>query len=230
MDPHKLPISLWDPQDRPREKLIKAGVKSLTNTELLAILLGSGGVQFTAVDLAQSILKHYNNELSMLQAASFHQLIKFKGIGESKAVCIIAAIELGQRLQSVPRVSSNPIKTSRMAFDWFYDCFSGIQREEFWVLYLNNAHSVLELNQLSIGGITATWVDVRLILRKALDLGAVALIVAHNHPSGNLEPSVSDKKLTEKIKLAAKTLDVELLDHLIVSELNYFSFADQSLL
>ncbi len=226
----KNPISLWDSSDQPREKLLKLGAKNLTNSELLAILLRTGGIDFTAVDLAHELWQHYHCNMEQLQLASYHQLIKFKGVGKSKAVTLLAAFELGIRVKHPNKSKKGPIRSSRAAFDCLKHAFMGIGREEFWVLHLSQSHGVIEMEQLSKGGMTSTLVDIRLLLRKALEVGAVALIVAHNHPSGNLEPSRSDIALTKKIKKATASLDIELLDHLIVSGVNYFSFADESLL
>lgn len=227
--PQYFSIKDWSEADRPREKLLANGKESLSNAELLAILIGSGNREESAVDLCKRILASTNNNLSRLSKLSISELQKFKGIGEAKAISIVAALELGRRKKS----SSNDatvISSSQSVFSIMNPLVGDLSHEEFWVIYLNNSNKVLTKLQMSKGGITGTLVDVRLVLKKALELGAVALIVVHNHPSGTLKVSQSDKNITQKIKEASSALDIKLLDHVIITENNYLSFADEGLL
>jgi len=227
--PQYFSIKDWSEADRPREKLLANGKESLSNAELLAILIGSGNREESAVDLCKRILASTNNNLSRLSKLSISELQKFKGIGEAKAISIVAALELGRRKKS----SSNDatvISSSQSVFSIMNPLVGDLSHEEFWVIYLNNSNKVLTKLQMSKGGIAGTLVDVRLVLKKALELGAVALIVVHNHPSGTLKVSQSDKNITQKIKEASSTLDIKLLDHVIITENNYLSFADEGLL
>jgi DNA repair protein RadC len=222
----KLTIKSWAIEDRPREKLILQGKAVLTDAELIAILIGSGTKKESAVELSKRILNSVNNNINELAALTFEQLKAFKGIGEAKAVSIITALELGKR-RYFEHVEQNPIiKSSTDAFQIMQPVIGELHHEEFWVLYLNNSNKVIAKKQLSKGGITATMVDVRLLFKKAVALTTVGIIVCHNHPSGKLTPSKSDELLTQKIKEAGQTLDIKLLDHLIITQKDYFSFAD----
>lgn len=226
----KLTIKSWALDDRPREKLVSKGKAALSDAELIAILIGSGNRQESAVALSKRILQSVNNNLNKLSRLSVEELQVFKGIGEAKAISIITALELGKRRQ-FEEVSINPkITSSNSAFKIMQPVIGDLAHEEFWVLYLNNANKVLEKHQISKGGLTATLVDVRLLCKRALELSAIGMIVCHNHPSGKLQPSNADKTLTQKIKQAAITLDITLLDHLIITEKAYFSFADEGLI
>lgn len=225
-----LSIKDWSEDDRPREKLVHKGRSMLSDAELIAILIGSGNREESAVGLSKRILASSSNNLSELGKFSVKDLMKFKGIGEAKAVSIVAALEIGRRRNSSDTLSRKRITSSTSVFELLHPVIGDLSHEEFWVVYLNNSNKVLEKQQLSKGGITGTLVDVRLVLKTALELNAVGLILAHNHPSGTLQPSQSDKQLTQKLKKAAASLDVKVLDHIIVTEKTYFSFADDGLL
>ncbi|XLS30183.1 DNA repair protein RadC [Flavobacteriaceae bacterium M23B6Z8] len=223
-------IKNWSEADRPREKLLNKGCHVLSDSELLAILLGSGSKSESAVDLAKRILFSTDNNLNTLGKLSIENLKTFKGIGEAKAVTITAALELGRRRRSEETPDKIRINSSTGAFEFLQPIIGELPHEEFWIIYLNNSNKVLKFFQVSKGGITGTLVDVRIVLKKALEAGATSLILAHNHPSGALRPSESDKKLTYKLRTACESLDIKILDHLIVTEKAYFSFADESLL
>lgn len=223
-------IKDWSEDDRPREKLVYKGRSTLSDAELVAILIGSGNREESAVGLSKRILASSSNSLSELGRLSVKELMKFKGIGEAKAVSIVAALELGRRRNGSDTLSRKRITSSASVFELLQPIIGDLPHEEFWVVYLNNSNSVLDKQQLSKGGITGTLVDVRLVLKTALQLNAVGIVLAHNHPSGTLRPSQSDKQLTQKLKIAAASLDVKVLDHIIVTEKAYFSFADEGLL
>ncbi len=232
MNPSKSPFTIknWALDDRPREKLLQKGKFSLTDAELIAILIGSGSREESAVELSKKILFKNSNNLNLLGKQSVAQLMQFKGIGEAKAISIIAAMELGRRRRSEEALENVKISSSNSVFEVLQPILGDLSHEEFWILYLNNANKIIEKFQISKGGITGTLVDVRITLRKALELGAVSLILAHNHPSGNLSPSDADKQLTQKLKTAGESMDIKILDHLIVTEKSYFSFADEGLM
>ena len=232
MEPNlpKFTLKDWSVEEQPREKLIAKRPQHLTNAELLAILIGSGNPGETAVQLMQRLIVSINNDLSELHRISLDELLKWKGIGPAKAVKIKAALELGKRIQELPFQEKVSCNSSKKAYDSLFSVLSYLEQEEFWVLYLNIQNHVLLKKCLSKGGISETTVDLRLLFKNAVRLGATALIVAHNHPSGKLSPSKSDLKLTTKIKKAGENLDIKLLDHLIISEKGYFSFADEKLL
>lgn len=223
-------MKAWSVEDQPREKYLRLGGQKLTDAELLAIVLGNGSVGQSALSLAKSLLIRSGNDLQKLFELSVENLMDFKGVGKVKAVKIKASLDLGYRL--LPLIPAKPLSlsSSAAAFSVLKPVLIGLAHEEFWVLYLDNAHVVLERSLLGKGGFTATVVDIRLVLQQALKWGATAMIVAHNHPTGNLTPSVADKTLTIKLKDAAKLLDMVLLDHIIVGKNEYFSFADQQLL
>lgn len=223
-------IKRWDRDDRPREKLRLRGRSALSNAELLAIILGSGSARESAVSLAKKILAEADNNLNTLGKLSLSKLMSFYGVGEAKAVCIAAALELGRRRTREDAPEMFRIRNSTSAYQYLQPGLGELPHEEFWVLYLNNSNRVLKHIQLSKGGITGTLVDVRLALKFALELNATALVLAHNHPSGTLQPSEADKQLTSKFKVAATSMDIKLLDHLIVTEKEYYSFADEGLL
>lgn len=223
-----LPVSQWDLADRPREKLLKLGKRNLTNAELLAILLGSGSKDLSVLGLAQQLLNAFNNDLQALAHASPTELKKFKGIGDAKAITIIAALELAWRSQRVKAPVKLKINSSKNAFTCMEPVLNNLAHEEFWVLHLNNANTVIHKQHLSKGGYTATLVDVRIILKEALARAAVAIILVHNHPSGVLTPSLADKAITQKIVKAAASVDIKVLDHLIVGNNQYYSFADHN--
>lgn len=223
-------IKQWSQDDQPREKLRDKGKSSLSDAELVAILIGSGSRDESAVDLSKRILASAGNNLNALGKLSLKQVQEFKGIGEAKAITIAAALELGRRRKLEEGLKQEKITSSRDVFDIMQPILGELAHEEFWILYLNNSNKVLYRQQLSKGGITGTLVDVRLVLKQALEVGAVTLILCHNHPSGTLQPSSADKNITKKLSNAASSLDIKILDHLIVTEKAYFSFADEQML
>lgn len=223
-------IKSWAEDDRPREKLLQKGKVSLSDAELIAILIGSGSRNESAVQLSKRILASTGNQLGDLGKLSVKKLCGFKGIGPAKAVSIVAAMELGRRRRTEEALEKKKITSSASVFELMQPIIGELYHEEFWIIYLNNSNKVIEQLQLSKGGITGTLVDVRITLRKALEVGATSIILAHNHPSGTLKPSEADKQLTQKLKTAAQSLDIKVLDHLIVTEKSYFSFADEGLL
>lgn len=223
-------IKNWAQDDQPREKLRDKGKEMLSDAELVAILIGSGNRNESAVELCKRILARTNNNLTGLGKLSIKQLTEFKGIGEAKAITIIAALELGRRRRGEEALQQNKIDSSQSVFELMQPIIGELGHEEFWILYLNNSNKVLHKNQLSKGGITGTLVDVRLVLKMALEVGAVGIILAHNHPSGTLKPSEADKHITQKLKKAGESLDIKILDHLIITENAYFSFADERML
>ena len=229
-DSSSFSIKNWNQDDRPREKLLTKGRTALSDSELIAILIGSGNKEESAVDLSKRILAEANNNLNKLGKMDVKQLMHFKGIGEAKAVTIAAALELGRRRSNEEGVRQKKISSSTSVFKLMQPIIGELPHEEFWIIYLNNSNKVLQTLQLSKGGITGTLVDVRLVFKNALQYGAVAVILVHNHPSGTLQPSNSDKALTQKLKTAGESLDIKVLDHLIVTENSYFSFADENIL
>jgi DNA repair protein RadC len=226
----KLTIKSWALDDRPREKLLTKGKNALSDAELIAILIGSGNRNESAVALSKRILQSINGNINALAKLSVEKLVEFNGIGDAKAVAIITALELGKRRQLEIALEKPKITSSNDAFKIMQPVIGDLEHEEFWVLFLNNSNKVLARNQISKGGLTATIVDVRLLFKRALELASVGLIVCHNHPSGKLQPSNADKQITQKIKDAGLTLDIKLLDHLIITEKAYFSFADEGLI
>ncbi|WP_299125540.1 DNA repair protein RadC [uncultured Winogradskyella sp.] len=228
--PTSFSIKNWSQDDQPREKLRDKGRTALSDAELIAILIGSGNREESAVALCKRIFASVENNLNALGKLSIQQLMTFKGIGEAKAITIAAALELGRRRRIEDARQLEKITSSRSVFDIMQPILGDLPHEEFWILYLNNSNKVIHKSQLSKGGITGTLVDVRLVLKNALEVGATALILCHNHPSGTLKPSQADKDITQKLKTAAKSLDIKVLDHLIVTHKAYFSFADEEIL
>lgn len=224
------PIRSWSEDDKPREKLMSKGKAALSDAELIAILIGSGSRNETAVDLSKRILSSAENNLNALGKLSIAQLMQFKGIGEAKAISIAAAMELGRRRRAEEALELCKITSSKSIFEMMQPVIGELSHEEFWIIYLNNANKVILKSQLSKGGITGTLVDVRLVFKTAIEIGAVGIILSHNHPSGTLHPSEPDKQITRKLKLAGENLDIKILDHVIVTETNYFSFADAGIL
>lgn len=223
-------IKNWSQDDQPREKLRDKGKLVLSDAELIAILIGSGSRTESAVSLAKRILASVDNNLNKLGKQSLSQLMVFKGIGEAKAISIVAAMELGRRRRGEEASEFKKINSSQTVFEIMQPLIGELPHEEFWIIYLNNSNKILQKNQLSKGGITGTLVDVRLVLKTALEFGAVGLILIHNHPSGALKPSKADLNITHKLKLAASNLDIKVLDHLIITEKEYLSFADDGIL
>ena len=230
MENAPLPISSWSEDDKPREKLMLKGKSALSDAELIAILIGSGSRNETAVDLSKRILANVSNNLNALGKQSLSQLIQFKGIGEAKAITIIAALELGRRRRAEESVELLKITSSKIIFELMQPIIGELPHEEFWIVYLNNSNKVISKTQLSKGGITGTVVDVRLVFKVALEMGATSLVLCHNHPSGSLKPSEADKQITQKLKRAGESLEIAILDHVIVTETGYFSFVDQGIL
>ncbi len=228
--PISFPITHWADDDKPREKLLSKGRVALSDAELIAILIGSGNKEESAVELSKRILAQADNNLNELGKISVQQLMQFKGIGQAKAVTIAAALEMGRRRRDQEILKITKVNSSRSAYELLAPLIGDLQHEEFWIVYLNNSNKVLHKEQLSKGGITGTLVDVRLVLKQALEYGAVGLILSHNHPSGTLKPSNSDRQITEKLKAASKALDIKVLDHLILTQRAYFSFADEGIL
>lgn len=223
-------IKNWSQDDQPREKLLYKGKATLSDAELVAILIGSGSREESAVELCKRILASVDNNLSALGKLSIKQLMEFKGIGEAKAITIVAALELGRRRRGEEALEQKKITSSKSVFELMQPIIGELPHEEFWIIYMNNSNKVIQKNQLSKGGITGTLVDVRLALKTAIEVGAVGLILAHNHPSGTLKPSQADKQITQKLKIAGESLDIKVLDHLIITEKAYFSFADENLI
>lgn len=227
--PPNLPIKSWAAEDRPREKLVHQGKQFLTNAELLAILIRTGYQKESALGLSKRILSSVDGKLSKLSQLTVEELCAFKGMGKAKAIGLLAALEIGIRQKS-QHVSSETMNSSITVFSYIGPRLSSLPHEEFWVIYLNQAHRLLACEQLSRGGISQTIVDVRIALKRALTLQAVSMILVHNHPSGNLQPSLADKNLTTKFVKAAFNIDISVLDHIIIAENTYFSFADKGLL
>ncbi|TKD61906.1 DNA repair protein RadC [Flavobacterium sp. ASW18X] len=223
-------IKHWSDDDKPREKLIAKGRTALSDAELIAILIGSGSREESAVELSKRILAVADNNLNELGKLSIKQLMQFKGIGEAKAISIAAALEIGRRRRGEAAAKITKITCSKDVFELLQPLLGDLPHEEFWIIYLNNSNKVLFKEQLSKGGITGTLVDVRLVMKNALEQGAVGLILAHNHPSGTLKASTADKQITQKLKSAAEVLDIKVLDHLIITQTAYFSFADEGVL
>ncbi|MDQ1167580.1 DNA repair protein RadC [Flavobacterium sp. SORGH_AS_0622] len=228
MEKSNFPITDWSEDDKPREKLMLKGKEVLSDAELIAILIGSGSRNESAVSLSKRILSSAGN-LNALGKLSISSLMQFKGVGEAKAISIVAALELGRRQRSEDALIFKKISSSKAVFEIMQPIIGELPHEEFWVLFLNNSNSVISKSQLSKGGITGTVVDVRLVFKLAMENGATGLILCHNHPSGNLNPSDADKQITRKIKLAGESLDVKVLDHLIITESKYYSFVDEGI-
>ncbi|QJD79033.1 RadC family protein [Spirosoma rhododendri] len=223
-------IQSWAEEDRPREKLMLKGKAALSEAELIAILINSGTVDLTAVDVAKIILKSVGNNLNELARLSIKDLSKFRGIGEAKAISIVAALELGRRRREQDRPQRARITCSRDAYNEMLPHLLDKPHEEFWILVLNRANEVLRPVQISTGGVSGTVADPKLIFRHALEQLASGLILFHNHPSGNLTPSQADKDLTRRLKDAGRLLDIPVLDHLIFTDKAYYSFADEGIL
>lgn len=224
----KLSIKNWAEADRPREKLLEKGRNALSDAELIAILLGSGTKDLTAVELAQNILHHVGNDLNKLGKLSIKELMQHKGVGKAKAITIAAALELGRRRKESESNQKTFIKSSKDAYEFISPFLSDLHHEEFWAIYLNRNNSIIHYAKIGQGGISATIADIRIILKTAIEQLASGIIICHNHPSGNIKPSESDISLTNRIKEAAKLLEINLLDHIIFTDKSYFSFADEA--
>lgn len=230
MQEQKYSIKLWAKDDRPREKLLLKGASALSNSELIAILINNGSKEKTAVELAQDILRIGKDNLHELGKLSVKEFMKIKGIGEAKAISIVAAMELGRRRQALAYREKPLIGSSTDVANYLQTLLKDYKHEVFAVLFLNRSNKINHFQIISEGGITGTVADPRIILKKALEEDAVSMILCHNHPSGSLKPSKADEDLTHKIKEAAKYFDIKVLDHLIVSDDGYYSFADEGLL
>ncbi|PVX46517.1 DNA repair protein RadC [Flavobacterium sp. 103] len=223
------PITNWSEDDKPREKLMLKGKSVLSDAELIAILIGSGSRNESAVGLSKRILASVDYNLNALGKLSIAQLMNFKGIGEAKAISIIAAMELGRRRRNEDAAELTKITSSKAVFEIMQPIIGELPHEEFWVLFLNNSNKVLFKTQLSKGGMTGTMVDIRIVFKIAFEQNATAIILAHNHPSGKLQASDADIQITKKIKTAGQQLDIPVLDHIIITENGYFSFVDEGI-
>lgn len=223
----KLNINQWAEEDRPREKMMLHGAAALTNAELLAILIGSGNTEDTAVELMRKVLDGCRNSLSELGKCTVDDLCRYKGIGPAKAVTILAASELGKRRKEEEPARRKQIRCSTDIYDWFHPLMCDLSVEECWIMLLNQASKVIDTVRISRGGLASTQVDVRCILREALLKRATAFVLCHNHPSGNRTPSTDDDRLTQSVAVASKTMNIRLLDHLIVTDGGYYSYADE---
>jgi DNA repair protein RadC len=223
-------IKAWAEDDRPREKMLQKGRQSLSNSELLAILIGSGSKRQSAVELSQLILDKAENNLNKLAQMNIHELMKFKGIGQAKAISIVASMELARRKPAESKQLNRKIVSSHSAYEQLKPVFSDLQHEEFHVLLLNRANCVIACQCVSSGGISGTVVDGKILFKIALDHKASAIILAHNHPSGQTKPSEQDIQLTKNMLTFGKLIDLPVLDHLIITDNAYFSFADNAIL
>jgi len=230
MYPEKLNIKAWAEEDRPREKLLSKGRSTLSDAELIAILIGSGNRNETAVELSKKILKSIDNDLNKLGKLSVKELMQFNGIGEAKAISIVAALELGRRRKNTDNQLKKTIKSSKDVFEEVIGVMSDLPHEEFWVLFLDRRNAVIKKSNVSKGGVSGTVADAKIIFKEAMQLLASAVILCHNHPSGNLKPSDADIQLTKKMKEIGNLVDVPVLDHLIITDKSYFSFGDEGLI
>ncbi|MBV8389225.1 MAG: DNA repair protein RadC [Mucilaginibacter sp.] len=232
MEPYqdKISIKAWAEEDRPREKLSMQGRRALTDAELIAILIGSGSRTETAVELSKRILHHYDNDLNNLAKASIQELSNFRGIGEAKAISIIAALEIGRRRNDTEVKAVESILSSRDAYNLMRRHLVDLNHEEFWIILLGRSSKVLSKELISKGGLSGTVADPKIIFHIALQHQASGIILIHNHPSGNLKPSRLDINLTKRLSEAGRLLDIQIFDHLIIGDTGYFSFGDESLL
>ncbi|NDW09091.1 DNA repair protein RadC [Dysgonomonas sp. 520] len=225
---HKLKITDWAVEDRPREKMLLKGITSLSDAELLAILIGSGNKDETAVELSKRILHSVSNDLNLLGKQTIKDLTgKFKGIGEAKAITIAAAMELGKRRKSAEADINPQIRTSRDIFDIFQPMLGDLQHEESWILLFNRANKIIKKVLISKGNIRGVVIDNRLIIKEAIENNATSIILIHNHPSGNAYPSGNDNQITNKLKGACALFEISLLDHIIVCDTDYYSYKDK---
>lgn len=223
-------IKSWAEEDRPREKMLAKGKEALSNAELIAILIGSGNSKETAVDLSKRILHDNKDNLIELSRLTINDLMKYNGIGEAKAVTIAAALELGRRRRFSEALEKPSIKNSQVAYECFYAHLSDLNHEQFWIMLLNNANKVIKLEKIGVGGMTGTTADPKKIFKSALENNAASVMLCHNHPSGNVIPSNADKQITNNLVKAGQFLEIKILDHIIIGNDNYFSFADEGLL
>ena len=230
--PESSGIKSWAEEDRPREKLLQKGKHMLSESELIAILVRSGTKKNDALQVSKELLGKVQNDLNALSKLSVKDMLslKVKGIGETKAITIVAALELGRRRQSSEVKDKEKITSSRDIFDALHPLLADKPHEEFWILLLNRANKVIDKMSISSGGLTGTVADVRMIFNHAIKSQATSIVLSHNHPSGNLSPSQSDIDLTKKMVRAGETLDIKVLDHLIIGENRYYSFADEGMI
>ncbi len=226
----KIPISRWATGDRPREKLVNIGADNLTDTELLATLIGSGSARYNAIDLARQILLSVNHDLEQLGSLEYRDLIRFPGIGNAKAITLLSALELGRRRNGYAPSVRFKVGGSGHVYKLMQPKLLDKKTEMFWAIYLNRAHTVIKIQQISQGGVSGTLVDPKLVFKHALDHLASALILVHNHPSGQLKPSEADIRLTKKLLTAGRLMEIPVIDHLIFTNSGYFSFADEGIL
>ena len=223
----RLTITQWAEEDRPREKMMMHGASALSNAELLAILIGSGNAEESAVELMRKVLNEYHNNLNELGKASIDDLCRYKGIGSAKAISILAASELGKRRKEEAVKERVTILSSKDVYDCFYPLMCDLPTEEFWVLMLNQASKIIDKVKISAGGLSATAVDVRCILREALIKRASAIVLCHDHPSGNIRPSKEDDLLTRHVAQASECMDIRLVDHIILTDGAFYSYSDE---
>ena len=227
MGNNKLTINQWAEEDRPREKMMQHGAAALSNAELLAILIGSGNTEDSAVELMRKVLGDYRNSLSELGKTTIDELCRYKGIGPAKAITILAASEIGRRRLEEEPLERKLIRCSKDIYDVFYPLMCDLPVEECWVLLLNQSSKIIDRICISRGGLASTQVDVRCILREALLKRAVSMVLCHNHPSGNTSPSRDDDRLTEALRRAAEVMNIRLLDHLVITDGGYYSYCDE---
>ncbi|MEO6131226.1 MAG: DNA repair protein RadC [Saprospiraceae bacterium] len=220
-------IKQWSVSDQPREKLLHAGSKSISEAELIAILMRNGTKNRSALDLAKELLAQHNNSLAAVAKLSIHELMKIKGIGEAKAITIAAALELGRRRATESAIQKNMVASSLDAYELVHSGMRDLTREEFWIILLDRRSKVISVEEIHIGGMSAMVVDPKIIFQRALERKASSVILSHNHPSGTPSPSIEDIRLTEKVKLAGSYIDIKVLDHIIIGDGAYYSFADE---
>ena len=223
-------IKSWAEEDRPREKMLSKGKEALSNGELVAILIGSGNSDESAVDLSRRILHDNNDNLIELSKLTVNDLMKYKGIGEAKVGTIVAALELGRRRRFSEAIEKPTIRNSKIAFECFYPQLSDLNHEQFWIMLLNYANKIIKLEKIGVGGLAGTTADPKKIFKCALENNAASIMLCHNHPSGNVIPSSADKQITNNLVKAGELLQIKILDHIIIGNDNYFSFADEGLL
>lgn len=226
----KLTITQWAEEDRPREKMMKKGAKALSDAELLAILIGSGNTEESAVALMQRVMNQCSNDLNQLGKWEIQDFARFKGMGPAKSISIMAALELGKRRKQQDPTERFAIHSSQDIYQLFHPLLCDLPTEEFWILLLNKAFKVIDKIRISSGGIDQATIDVRIILREALLKRASAMALIHNHPSGNTKPSQEDRNLTRSVSQAADIMHIKVIDHIIVTDGGYYSFNDEGLL
>ncbi len=226
----KLSIKNWAVEDRPRERFLAKGIQSLSDTELIALIIGSGTREISAVELARQILKSADNNLNQLGKFNVDDLLKLKGVGKAKAISVIAALELGRRRKLSEALQRPKITSSKDVYEILFPLISDLAHEEFWILLLNRSNKIINKYRISQGGTAGTVIDVKIILKRAVEKLASSIILCHNHPSGNLTPSKADINITNKLREAAELMDIKLLDHIIIADNSYFSFIDEGVL